>query len=301
MKKNIIELIGNTPMVKINGIENASSNLYLKLEGKNPGGSIKDRAVLGMIRDAELEGKLKRGSTIIEPTSGNTGIAIAMIGRIKGYKVVIVMPETMSVERRNIIQSYGAQLILTDGTKGMKGAIETAEALQQEHKDYYMLNQFSNPSNWKYHYETTGKEIIEDMPEIEYFVAGVGTGGTITGVGKKLKEYNPNIKIIAVEPESSAVLSGDAPGPHKIQGIGAGFIPYNYLGEYVDEIIKISSEEAAEMAKELLLKDGLFVGISTGANIAAAVKISEKYGKNIKLVSVSPDGGEKYLSTGIYY
>lgn len=300
MKKNIIELIGKTPMVQLNNIENASSNLYVKLEGKNPGGSVKDRAVLGMIRDAELEGKLKRGSTIIEPTSGNTGIAIAMIGRVKGYKVVIVMPETMSVERRNIIQSYGAQLILTDGTKGMKGAIETAEALQAENKDYYMLNQFSNPSNYKYHYETTGEEIIADMPDLEYFLAGVGTGGTITGVAKRLKEYNPNIKVIAVEPETSAVLSGEGPGPHKIQGIGAGFIPYNYLGEYVDEIIKVTSEESAEMAKDLLLKEGLFVGISTGANIAATVKLAEKYGKNIKVATISPDGGEKYLSTGIY-
>ncbi|MGB3368339.1 MAG: cysteine synthase A [Acidaminobacteraceae bacterium] len=300
MKKNIIELIGNTPMVQINNIEKASTNLFVKLEGQNPGGSVKDRAVFGMIRDAELAGKLKRGSTIIEPTSGNTGIAIAMIGRIKGYKVVIVMPETMSVERRNIIQSYGAKLILTDGTKGMKGAIETAEALQLENKDYFMLNQFSNPSNYKYHYETTGEEIIADMPDVEYFIAGVGTGGTITGVAKRLKEYNPNIKVIAVEPETSAVLSGEGPGPHKIQGIGAGFIPYNYLGEYVDEIIKVSSEESAEMAKELLLKDGLFVGISTGANVAAAVKLTDKYGKNIKIVTISPDGGEKYLSTGIY-
>lgn len=300
MKKNIIELIGNTPMVQINNIEKASSNLFVKLEGKNPGGSVKDRAVYGMIRDAELEGKLKRGSTIIEPTSGNTGIAIAMIGRVKGYKVVIVMPETMSVERRNIIQSYGAQLILTDGTKGMKGAIETAEALQAENKEYYMLNQFSNPSNYKYHYETTAEEIIADMPDVEYFLAGVGTGGTITGVGKRLKEYNPNIKVIAVEPDTSAVLSGEGPGPHKIQGIGAGFIPYNYLDEYVDEIIKVSSEESAEMAKALLLKDGLFVGISTGANVAAAVKLTEKYGKNIKIVTISPDGGDKYLSTGIY-
>lgn len=300
MKKNIIDLIGNTPMLQVNNIEKISKSLFVKLEGKNPGGSVKDRAVYGMIRDAELDGKLKKGSTIIEPTSGNTGIAIAMIGRIKGYKVVIVMPESMSVERRNIIQSYGAQLILTDGTKGMKGAIETAEALQAENKDYYMLNQFSNPSNYKYHYETTAEEIIADMPDIEYFVSGVGTGGTITGVAKRLKEYNENIKIIAVEPETSAVLSGDSPGPHKIQGIGAGFIPFNYLGEYVDEIIKVSSEEAADMTKELLLKEGLFVGVSTGANIAATVKLTEKYGKNIKIATISPDGGEKYLSTGIY-
>ena len=300
MKKNILDLIGNTPMVKVNNIENVSSNAYVKLEGKNPGGSVKDRAVYGMIRDAELDGKLKKGSTITEPTSGNTGIAIAMIGRIKGYNVIIVMPETMSVERRNIIQSYGAKLILTDGTKGMKGAIETAEALQAENKDYYMLSQFSNPSNYKYHYETTGKEIIDDMPDIEYFITGVGTGGTITGVAKRLKEYNPNIKVIAVEPDTSAVISGDAPGPHKIQGIGAGFIPHNYLGEYVDEVIQVSSEEAAESAKELLLKEGLFVGISTGANIAALAKLTKKYGKDIKVATISPDGGEKYLSTGIY-
>lgn len=301
MKKNILEMIGNTPMVQINSVSNGAKNLYLKLEGKNPGGSVKDRAVYGMILDAEKDGLLKRGSTIIEPTSGNTGIAIAMIGRLKGYKVIIVMPETMSVERRNIIQSYGAQLILTDGTKGMKGAIETAEALQAENSDYFMLRQFSNPSNWKYHYETTGQEIINDVPDVDIFVAGVGTGGTISGVAKKLKENNPNVKIIAVEPAASAVLSGNGPGPHKIQGIGAGFVPVNYLGEYIDEVIQISDDEAFDMAKGLLLEEGIFVGISSGANVAGAIKALEKYGKDKKAVVISPDGGEKYLSTGIYY
>lgn len=301
MKKNILEMIGNTPMVQLNSVSNGAQNLYLKLEGKNPGGSVKDRAVYGMIQDAENEGLLKRGSTIIEPTSGNTGIAIAMIGRLKGYKVVIVMPETMSVERRNIIQSYGAQLILTDGTKGMKGAIETAEALQAENSDYFMLRQFSNSSNWKYHYETTGQEIIDDLPDVDIFVAGVGTGGTISGVAKRLKENNSNVKIVAIEPASSAVISGNGPGPHKIQGIGAGFIPGNYLGEYIDEVIQITDDEAFDMAKGLLLEEGIFVGISTGANVAGAIKALEKFGKDKKTVVISPDGGEKYLSTGIYY
>ncbi|BEP29630.1 cysteine synthase A [Helicovermis profundi] len=300
MKNNILELIGNTPIVKVSNVEKRAENLYVKLEGKNPGGSVKDRAVYGMIRDAMKTGKLKKGSTIIEPTSGNTGIAIAMIGNLMGYNVKIVMPETMSIERRNIIKSYGAELILTDGTKGMKGAIEKANELFESNKNYFMLNQFSNESNYLYHYETTGPEIIKSNKDIEIFVTGVGTGGTITGVAKYLKEYNANIKVVAVEPESSAVISGNGPGPHKIQGIGAGFIPSNYKEEFIDEVVTVTDEESFEMTKKLLKQEGLFIGISTGANLAAVMKIFDKYGYDKNIVFISPDGGEKYVSTGIY-
>lgn len=300
MKKNILEMIGNTPIVKINNMIKNAENVYMKLEGNNPGGSVKDRAVLGMVNDAEEKGLLKKGSIIVEPTSGNTGIAIAMIGKIKGYKVIIVMPDTMSVERRDIIKSYGAELILTDGSLGMKGSIDKAHELQEQNQNYFILEQFSNPSNWRYHYNTTAEEIIESIPDIDIFIAGVGTGGTISGVGKKLKEYNKNIKVIAIEPSTSAVITGNKPGPHKIQGIGAGFIPKNYLSEYIDEVITVSTEEAFSTTKELLTNEGLFVGLSTGANMAGTIKALEKYGIYKKVVIISPDTGHKYMSTNVY-
>lgn len=297
-----VNLVGNTPMVKLNKIVGGdSADVYVKLEGYNASGSVKARAALGMIEAAEAEGLLKPGSVIIEPTSGNTGIALAMIGKMKGYDVVITMPDTMSVERRNILKAYGAQLILTDGQKGMKGAIDKAIELAEEDSKYFVPQQFDNINNPEKHYATTAVEIINDLKAFDAFVSGVGTGGTIAGVGKKLKEYDSSIKVVAVEPSESAVLSGGSPGPHKIQGIGAGFIPVNYKAEFVDEVITVSTEEAAFTAKALLDNEGLFLGISSGASIAAALKLAKRLGKGKKVVVISPDGGEKYISMGIYY
>ena len=268
----------------------------MKLEKFNLSGSIKDRAALGMIEAAEKAGILKEGSTIVEPTSGNTGIALALIGRLKGYKVIIVMPDTMSVERRNILKAYGAELILTDGTKGIGESIAVAEKLVAENENYFLPQQFNNLANPQKHFETTGEEILKDFDKLDVFVAGVGTAGTLVGVGKKLREKFADVKIVAVEPSTSAVLSGEAPGKHSIQGIGTGFIPKNYDASIVDEIIKISTEEAIDFAKKLSQDFGLFVGISTGANIAAAYQLAKKLGKGKTIVTVSPDGGEKYLS-----
>ena len=298
--ENLIDLIGNTPVIKLNNIFDGDiSDIYVKLEGYNLGNSVKDRAALGMIEAAERAGKLKRGGTIVEPTSGNTGISLALISKLKGYEVILVMPETMSVERRNIIAAYGAKLILTDGKMGMKGAIEKAEELIKENPDFFMPQQFENSANPLKHYETTGEEIIRDLPDLDAFVAGVGTGGTISGAGKRLKEFNSGIRIIAVEPEESAVISGAGPGPHKIQGIGAGFIPKNLDLSVVDEVIKISTERAFEVCR-ILAENGLLLGVSTGANIAAAYEAAKKLGKGKKVLTVSPDGGEKYLSLNIY-
>lgn len=295
MLNNAIELIGNTKMVKLNKLtKNLNSDVFIKLEGNNPGGSIKDRPVKKMFELAEKAGHLKENSIVIEPTSGNTGIAIALISKLKGYKSILVMPDTMSKERRKIIKMYGAEIILTNGDKGMKGSIELAEKLRKEN-DYIMLDQFKNEGNVMSHYENTGPEIIEQLSDIDIFVVGVGTGGTITGVGKKLKEYNNDIKIIAVEPANSAVLSGQEPGSHKIQGIGAGFIPKIMDTAVIDDIITVENEEAFEYTKELVSKEGLFTGISSGANIAAALKAAKKY-ENKKIVTVSPDSGWKYLS-----
>jgi cysteine synthase A len=291
MINNTLNLIGNTPVVQLPG-----ENIYIKMEKFNPGGSVKDRAALGMIEDAEAKGLLKKNSIIVEPTSGNTGIALALIGRLKGYKVVIVMPETMSVERRSIIAAHGATLILTEGSKGMNGAIARAKELLQQDNKYFMPDQFNNPANPKIHYETTGQEIIKQLSDIDIFAAGVGTGGTLSGVSKRLKEYNNNIITVGVEPLKSAVLSGGNPSPHKIQGIGAGFIPGAYNNDVVDEIITITDEEAIDTAIEVSAKIGMLIGISSGANIAAARKLKEKYGNNKKILTVSPDGGEKYLS-----
>ena len=300
--ENLLDLVGNTPIVKINNIFDTDSHadVYLKLENFNPSGSVKDRAALGIIEKAEKEGKLKPGSTIIEPTSGNMGISLAFIGSLKGYKTIIVMPDTMSIERRNILKALNAELILTDGARGMKGAIEKAESLASKNKNYFMPEQFSNPANVEIHYETTGKEIIKDLPDIDVFVAGVGSGGTLSGVGRRLKEYSPDIQIVAVEPLTSAVISGEKPGKHQIQGLGAGFIPKTLDLKVIDRTIPISDNKAFEFGKLIARKCGLFLGISTGANVAAAYEIAKNMEKGKKVLTVASDTGEKYLSLNIY-
>lgn len=297
---NAIELIGSTPILKVNNLVSENEGqVFVKLERLNPTGSVKDRAALGMIERAEKEGVLKVGDTIIEPTSGNTGIALAMIGGIKGYNVVIVMPESMSKERREVIKAYGAELILTEAAKGMKGAIEKATEIAAA-KGYFLPQQFENIGNSYKHYETTAEEILADIPDVNVVIAGVGTGGTISGVAKRLKEINANIKVIAVEPQASPVLSGGNPGPHKIQGIGAGFVPAIYTENLVDEVIQITNEEAYEIAREYAKKEGILVGISSGAAIAASIKVAKKLTPNKKIVVIAPDGGEKYFSVGLY-
>ncbi|MDO5088944.1 MAG: cysteine synthase A [Leptotrichiaceae bacterium] len=299
--ENIIELIGNTPIIKLNlkGEDNIA-DIYVKLEKYNIGGSVKDRAALGMIEAAEKEGFLKPGGTIVEPTSGNTGISLALIGRAKGYNVIITMPETASVERRDILKAFGAELILTEGIRGMKGAIAEAEKIVSENPGYFLPQQFKNKANPQKHYETTAKEIIDDFNSLDAFIAGVGTAGTLSGTGKRLKEHFPDIKIIAVEPEDSAVLSGKEPGKHIIQGIGAGFVPDNYNEEIIDEIIQISNDKAVKFGKKATREAGLFLGISSGAAIAAAYETAKKLGKGKKVLIISPDGGEKYLSVEDY-
>ena len=295
-----IELIGKTPILKVrNMISEDSADVYVKLEKFNLGGSIKDRAALGMIERAEKDGVLKEGSVIVEPTSGNTGIALAMIGRVKGYKVIIVMPETMSKERRDLIKAYGAELVLTEGAKGMRGAIERATQMVNEH-GYFMPQQFENIANPEKHYETTAEEIYEDINDLDVFVAGVGTGGTITGIGKKLKEKINGIEIVAVEPSNSQVIAGNKPGAHKIQGIGAGFLPQNYNGEYVDKVIAVSDDDEIKTAVDFSKNEGVLVGISSGAAIYAAMEIAKRIGKGKKVLAIAPDGGEKYISMGIY-
>lgn len=295
-----LDLVGKTPVVKLNKVTDAEmAAVYVKLEGNNFTGSVKVRPALGMIEGAEKDGDLKPGMTIIEPTSGNTGIAIALIGKMKGYRVVIVMPDTMSVERRNILKAYGAELILTDGTKGMSGAIEEATRLSKE-PNYFMPQQFENPYNSQVHYDTTAVEIIEDFERVDAFVASVGTGGTITGVGKRLKETYDGVQVVAVEPEESKVLSGEGPGPHKIQGIGAGFVPRILDTTVYDAIETVTSEEAFAMTKRLFEEEGLFVGISTGAVVAAALKVAKAVGAGKTLVTISPDNGEKYISNKVF-
>ena len=298
----VLELIGKTPILKVNNLvkDENIADVYVKLEKFNPGSSVKDRAALGMIEAAEKEGKLKPGSVIVEPTSGNTGIGLAFIGKLKGYKVIIVMPETMSKERRDLIKAYGAELVLTEGAKGMKGAIEKAVEIVEGKEGYFIPQQFENVANAQKHYETTAEEIFEDIPDLDAFVSGVGTGGTLIGISKKLKEKNPNIKAIAVEPASSPVLEGGNPGGHKIQGIGAGFIPGIYDSEYVDEIIPVKDEEAFKAAKKLADTEGVLVGISSGAAIIAAVEVAKRLGKGKKVLAIAPDGGEKYISMGLF-
>lgn len=289
---SLLEMVGKTPMLEI------QPGLLLKLERFNPGGSVKDRIALAMIEDAEKKGKLVPGATIIEPTSGNTGIGLAWIGRLKGYRVILTMPETMSVERRNLLAAYGAELVLTSGAEGMKGAIAKAEELRDNTPNAVILGQFTNPANPAIHYATTGQEIWEDTAgQVDVFIAGVGTGGTVSGVGRALKEKNMLVEIIAVEPASSPVLSGGQAGPHKIQGIGAGFQPQTYQPAYIDRIMPITNEEAFEAARTLAKNHGLLVGISSGAAFAAAQKLAsqpEYQGKNI--VVLLPDTGERYLS-----
>ena len=297
INNNVLDMIGNTPMIKLNNIGN--SNLYVKLEKYNPAGSIKDRAVYYMVENLEKNGLLKKGDVLVEATSGNTGIALSMIGSLKGYKVIIVMPETMSVERRTLMKAYGAELILTDGSLGMKGSIEKMNKLLSENSNYISLKQFDNEYNPLAHYETTGVEIYNQVKDIDIFVCGVGTGGTISGVGKYLKEQNPNIKVVAVETEGSPVISKNKKGSHKIQGIGAGFIPKNYNENVVDEVMTITDEESYKGVRIMAQKEGILVGISSGANVYAALKLCEMY-PDKKIVTVAPDGIDKYMSMGIF-
>ena len=303
--KNLLDLVGNTPLVEIERIakaRGAEAQVVAKVEYFNPGGSVKDRIALNMIEDAERKGLLQPGATIIEPTSGNTGVGIAWISRVKGYKAVIVMPETMSRERQLLMKAAGAELVLTEGTKGMKGAIAEAERLQRETPGSIILGQFTNPANPEVHERTTAEEIWRDTDgNVDIFVAGAGTGGTVTGVGRTLKAKNPDIRIVAVEPESSPVLSGGEPGPHKIQGIGAGFVPDILDRSVIDVVYKVRNEDALKTGRELSLYEGLIVGISSGAAAYAAIelaKLPENKGKRI--VALLPDTGERYLSTELY-
>ncbi|MDD4514089.1 cysteine synthase A [Massilibacteroides sp.] len=303
--KKLTDLVGNTPLLELsnyNAHKNIKAKLIAKLEYFNPAGSVKDRIALAMIEDAEQKGLLKEGSTIIEPTSGNTGVGLAFVASAKGYNLILTMPETMSIERRNLLKALGANLVLTPGTEGMKGAIAKAEALRQETPGAIILQQFENEANPEVHKRTTALEVWNDTDgKVDIFVAGVGTGGTISGVGEKLKELNPNVKIVAVEPADSPVLSGGTPGPHKIQGIGAGFVPKTYHGNAVDQIIKVSNDDAIRTSRELSKKEGLLVGISSGAATYAATQLAllpENEGKTI--VALLPDTGERYLSTVLY-
>lgn len=295
--KNALELIGNTPMVSLESI--GFENVYVKLEKYNPGGSIKDRIALSMIEGAEKRGILKKGSIIVEATSGNTGIGLAMAGNLKGYKVVIIMPETMSLERRQLVKAFGAELILTDDKKGMQGSIDKLKELISENKNYVNLGQFENKDNPKVHYEKTGPEIIKELINVDMFIAGIGSGGTVSGVGKYLKEINEETKIIGIEPESSPLITQNIAGPHKIQGIGANFIPDNYDENIVDNVIRISDDEAFETVRLIANKLGVLIGISSGANICGAIKMSKKY-PDKRIVTVAPDGVDKYMSMGIF-
>jgi cysteine synthase len=298
---SISELVGQTPIVKLNRlVEEGSADVYLKLEYMNPGSSVKDRIALAMIESAEESGDLKAGDTIVEPTSGNTGIGLAMVAAAKGYRAILVMPETMSMERRNLLRAYGAELVLTPGPEGMGGAIRKAEELSKEH-GYFMPQQFKNLSNPEVHRRTTGKEIVEQMSEgLDAFVSGIGTGGTITGAGQVLKQNFDNIKIYAVEPVDSPVLSGGKPGPHKIQGIGAGFVPDILDTKVYDEVIQISNDEAFEYARRAAKEEGILGGISSGAAISAALKVAKELGAGKKVLAIIPSNGERYLSTPLY-
>lgn len=296
--RDISELIGDTPMVRLGRlITPGMAEVLAKLEQFNPGGSVKDRICLSMIEAAEKKGLLKKGSTIIEPTSGNTGIGLAMISAARGYRCVLTMPETMSIERRQILKAYGADIVLTEGTKGMRGAVEKAEELAKKAPNSFMPQQFRNPANPDAHRKTTAKEILEATGgKLDAFVAGVGTGGTITGVGEVLKKHNPRIKIIAVEPKSSPVLSGGKPGPHKIQGIGAGFVPEVLNLKVIDEIVQVEDGDAFKTSMALARDEGIFAGISSGAAVWAALKASRELGKGKTVVTILPDTGERYLS-----
>lgn len=303
--QKIIDTIGNTPLVELSNLEskyNLKARIIAKVEYFNPGGSVKDRIAKAMIEKAEKEGLINKDTVLVEPTSGNTGIGLSMVAASKGLKIILTMPETMSIERRNLLKAYGAELVLTEGSKGMKGAIAKAEELAKEISNSFIPSQFTNMANPNIHYLTTGPEIFKDLDgDIDYLVAGVGTGGTLSGTGKYLKENKPSIKVVAVEPETSPVLSKGTPGPHKIQGIGAGFVPQTLDTSIYDEIITIGNEEAMEMGKESARTEGLLVGISSGAAIKAAIKLAqreENAGKTI--VVILPDTGERYLSTAMF-
>lgn len=300
--KNITELIGNTPLVRLNKLNTANAEIAVKLEYFNPANSVKDRAALQMILDAEQDGRINSDTVIIEPTSGNTGIGLAMICALRGYKMILTMPETMSKERRMLLKAYGAELVLTPGNLGMQGAVDKANKLLKEYKNSFMPSQFDNPSNPKAHYLNTAEEIWNDTDgKVDIIVAGVGTGGTLSGCAKKLKSYNPNIKAVAVEPFSSQVLGGGTAGPHKIQGIGANFKPANYAEELVDEIIPVKNEDAIETARNLTQKEGILAGFSGGANVWAALELSKRPENKEKLiVAILPDCGERYLSSELY-
>lgn len=303
--KKLTELVGNTPLVeldKFSANKGLDRPVIAKVEYFNPGGSVKDRIALAMIEDAEEKGLLKPGATIIEPTSGNTGVGLALVAAVKGYKLILTMPETMSIERRNLVKAYGATVKLTSGKDGMKGAIKAAEELRDSIKGSVILQQFENLANPEKHYRSTGEEIWRDTDgEVDIFVAGVGTGGTVSGVGKYLKEKNPNVKIVAVEPSDSPVLSGGQSGPHKIQGIGAGFIPNTYNAAVVDEVFQVENDEAILAGRQLAQQDGLLVGISSGAAAFAAAEIAKRpENKGKTIVTLFPDTGERYLSTVLY-
>lgn len=303
--KNITDLIGHTPLVelsKFSALQGLDTPIIAKVEFFNPGGSVKDRVGLAMIEDAERKGNLKPGATIIEPTSGNTGVGLALASAVKGYKLILTMPETMSVERRNLVKAYGAHVKLTPGKDGMPGAIKAAEALRQSIPGAVILEQFENPANPRKHYETTGVEIWNDTDgKIDIFVAGVGTGGTISGIGKYLKEQNPNVKVVAVEPASSPVLNGGPSGAHKIQGIGAGFVPKTYDASVVDEVLDIAGDDAIRAGRQLAQNDGMLVGISSGAAAFAAAQLAKRpENKGKTIVALLPDTGERYLSTVLY-
>lgn len=295
--KNGLELIGNTPIISLDGI--GYENVYVKLEKYNPGGSIKDRIALSMIEGAEKKLILKEDSVLVEATSGNTGIGLAMAGNLKGYKVIIIMPETMSIERRQLVKAFGAELVLTEGYKGMNGSIEKLEELLRENKNYINLGQFENEDNPKVHYETTGPEIYKEVPDVNVIIAGIGSGGTVSGIGKFLKEKDESIEVIGIEPKSSPLITEKKAGPHKIQGIGANFIPKNYDENIVDKVITVSDEDAFKIVRLLANKLGILVGISSGANIFGAIEISKKY-PNKKIATIAPDGVDKYMSMGIF-
>ncbi|MCE5172382.1 cysteine synthase A [Paenibacillus profundus] len=302
---SVTELIGDTPLVRLNRIvPEGSAEIYVKLEYQNPGASVKDRIAISMIEVAEQEGRLKPGDTIVEPTSGNTGIGLAMVAAAKGYKAILVMPETMSIERRNLLRAYGADLVLTPGSEGMNGAVRKAEELAEENPSYFIPQQFKNQANVKIHRETTGPEIVEAIQaydgKLDAFVAGIGTGGTISGTGEVLKSNFPDIRIVAVEPAASPILSGGKPGAHKIQGIGANFVPDILNREIYDQIIAVENDDAFEIARQVAKEEGILCGISSGAAIHAALQVARELGEGKRVIAVVPSNGERYLSTPLF-